>query len=265
MPLYSKTRIPMRVRRFDEQARFYGDIIHVTQFPTMTVAAVSAAGVLTNQASTPTEVQLSIASWRGNQITLVNRASKQSNIDALKAYAESMKGALQNDVEDILLQQVADVTGTAAGDGVTPLNEDILTAAIQNAMVAELGDHFEDSERMSFFLPATEWATLHRLGIVKEYSITGQPGGVAMPVRKERSIYGVPSFFTTRTNDTTYNGQNIFQGCLVAKEALSLAVQKDIGVQQIPSTGLSRTFVTDVLFGADASILARGFIIRAPR
>ena len=118
---------------------------------------------------------------------------------------------------------------------------------------------------MSFFLPVTEFAALHKEGFIKEYNVTGEAGGAAMPVRKERSIWGIPAFFTTRTNDTTYAGNNIYQGCLVAKEALSLAVQKEIGVQQIPSTGLSRTFATDVLFGADASILARGFIIRAPR
>lgn len=265
MPLYSKTRIPMRVRRFDDQAKFYGDIIHVTQFPTMTVGNVGSDGVLSNQASTPTEVQLSISNWRGNKISILNRASKQANINALQAYAESMKGALINDVEDILLQNVADLTGTAAGDGASPLNEDILLAAYQNAMNAELADHFADPEKMSFFLPVTEIAGLYKQGFLRDYNVTGQQGGSAMSILKERAIWGVPAFFTTRCNDTTYNGLNIYQGALVAKEALSLAVQKEVGIQELPTEALAKAYATDVLFGADASIVARGFIIRAPR
>ena len=265
MPLYSKTRIPMRVRRFDDQARFYGDLIHVTQFPTMTVAAVGSDGTLSNQASTPTQVNLDINQWRGNKISILNRASKQANINALVAYAEAMKGALIHDVEDILLQNVADLTGTAAGDGVTPLNEEILLAAYQSAMVAELADHFEDPERMSFFLPSSEIASLYKQGFLRDYNVTGKEGGSALSILKERAIWGVPAFFTTRLNDTTYAGNNIYQAALVAKEALSLAVQKEVGIQQLPTEALARAYATDVLFGADASILARGFIIRAPR
>lgn len=265
MPLYSKTNIPMRVRRFDDQAKFYGDLVHVTQFPTMTVAAVGSDGTLTNQASTPTEVQMSINQWRGNQVTLLNRASKQVNIDALKAYAEAMKGAVLHDVEDILLQNVADLTGTISGDGASDLGEDILLTAVQYALNAELGGHLEDPERMSFFLPANQWASLHKEGFIKEHQITGAPGGVEQKVQIERRIWGIPAYFSTRIHDTTYGALNIYLGCLAAREALSLAVQKEVGIQQIPVAALARAFATDVLFGSDASILARGFPIRAPR
>jgi hypothetical protein len=260
--LYSASRIPMRVMRLDDRAKFYGDVIHIVAVPTATIGAVGADGTLANQALTLTENQLSVSRWRGNQITILNRASKQAKIDLFKAYVETMKGVAVQDVENYVLSLHASLTGTAVGDELGEAGEDLLAAAVQNALNAELGEKLEDPEAMSWFFHTSQWDSLHKADFVKQYNVTGQTGGAAMPIRREKSIWGIPVFFSTQVASASYQSGTIRANMLAAREALALAVQKEIGVNMIPVAALAKGYAVDVLYGASVGAPTRGFVVR---
>ena len=259
--LYSNSRIPMRVTRWDDRAKFYGDTVHIQSIPVATIGDVGADGTLSNQALTATEVQLSVSRWRGNKISILNRASKQSKIDLFSALIKTMKGVAVQDVENYLLSLHASLTGTASGDQAATAGEDLLASAFQNALNAELGEHLETPELMSLFFHTSCKMSLQRAGFIRDNSVTGQAGGSAMPVRREQNIWGVPAFFSTQVASASYDTGTVRKNMLVAKEALSLAVQKDVGVMELPTEALAKAYAVDVLYGAAVSSAARGFVM----
>jgi hypothetical protein len=255
---YQAAQVANRVQRVDAEVSASGDIVHLPFIPTFSVSDVTAAtGAITAEDITLLEQQLTVDKWRHMAFQVPNKASKQALKGAIEGLKEQGPGALIADIESKLLNLYSDVTTNSLGSSADIVNEDLLTAAIGKLMDAKLGQFLRKSDDISFVFHTSQWAPAKKVNAWNDAHITGYGKGGAMDMEVP-ALYGVPVFFNAEVVSSGSARQNL----LFIRHALALGVQKNIGFQEVPNTGLARTFACDVLYGVKTRKEDRAVLIK---
>lgn len=231
------------VLRLDSDVAENGYVINIPSISNLSASLIGADGSLADQAPTESTISLTVNQWLGVSINVPDILAVQSKYDLMTLYAEKMGYALGVAIEDDLLSlyaSAANFTGTAATD---------LTDAVIRRSVQYLDDaRVPQAERHLIFKPSQRNALL---GIDKfvRYDAVSYPKGESPIIKGDiGEIYGVMVHVSPEVplvSTTTHN-------LMWHKEAIALAMQKDIKVEKFARTNFSDRMGASELFGFTA-------------
>ena len=245
--VYDSGKVVGRVDNVSGEIAAKGDILHLPNMPTITVNSVGAAGSVTNQTITPTEAQLTVDTWVESTMTLVDKASKQSNGNIVEDFYTGAGAALRQkmDIDLLALATTSNFSAqTAQGDGTGPLGEDELAGAISEMMESKFAEALDEADRATFFIHAGEWRNLKKISQFSHANLLGN-GGFSATSRKLPDFYGVGTVLHTQVRVASTIRYNL----LALKEALAIGIQSNIGILELPRADLARRFNINALYG----------------
>ena len=245
--VYDSGKVVNRVDNVSGEIAAKGDILHLPNMPTITVNSVGASGSVTNQTITPTEAQLTVDTWVESTMTLVDKASKQSNGNIVEDFYTGAGAALRQkmDIDLLALATSANFSAqTAQGDGTGPLGEDELAGAIAEMMESKFAEALDEADRATFFIHAGEWRNLKKISAYSHANLLGN-GGYSATSRKLPDFYGVGTVLHTQVRVASTIRYNL----LALKEALAIGIQSNIGILELPRADLARRFNINALYG----------------
>jgi hypothetical protein len=228
------------VLRLDSDVAENGYVINIPSISNLSASLIGADGSLADQAPTETALQLTVNQWLGVSINVPDILAVQSKYDLMKLYAEKMGYALGVAIEDDLLglySSAANFTGTSAVD----LVDSVIRRAVQYLDDARV----PMSERHLILKPSQRNALLGIDKFVRYDSVSYKPGESPIVKGDIGEIYGVlihisPEVFLV--SSTTHN-------IMWHKEAIALAMQKDIKVEKFARTNFADRMGASELFG----------------
>ena len=238
--LYDPASIAPRVLNVTGDYHGVGDIAHIAvQATAYTVNDVSADGTVVPQASTLTDVSVTINKRREVTIEQPLEIKATSFQERFKDFPVNAGKALREDIETQLGALYSDVTQTQ-GDGLGNLGEDEILAA-----VAQLGKNklpiLDMPDMFTFVFHFQQFPTLKKSTSL-DFSRTGQAGGGAAKIGLG-NYYGIPVYFT---NQIAANG-TIHENILLHKEAFAWAAQKMPNFQT--ASGLAALKLSEIVAG----------------
>ena len=255
---YDPAAVINRVQRKDAEVSKFGDIIHMPASPGVSVNDVTAAtGAVTDQDITFNEAQLTVDKWKEVTIQLVEKAAKQSFVDAVAALRPEFTKGLMAQMSSDLLALYSDVTTNSFGDSNSQINEDLVLQAINSLLDRDLEEFVSDPNMVSLFLHTSQWSQAMKNGNWTDASITAGPEGGGRQ-KTVKALYGVPVFYSTKVASASSARQNL----LFVRHALALAVQKNIENRELVSTGLARRYNANCLYGVKTRLEARAALIK---
>lgn len=255
---YQAAQVANRVQRVDSDVSAFGDTLHLPAMPQISVNDVTAAtGAISVQDLTLTENQLLVNKWKECSFTFTNKATKQAKLDAIAAFKKDSPGAMIDQCETDLLGLYSDVTTNVVGSSTDVINEDLLLAAMVKLLNSKFGAAMRQSDRVSFVFYTGAFAQVKKVDVWNSAQITGYNEGGQMNMTVD-ALYGVPVFFNANVVSASSERKNL----LFLREAFALGVQKNIGFQEIPNTGLARTFAADWLYGVKTRAESRAVLIK---
>ena len=246
--IYDGGKVINRVDNVSGEVSRMGDILHLPNFPTLTVNDVTAGtGAVVNQTVTPTENNLTVDKWKEITMALVDKASKQAHSDIVSDFYNGAGDLLrqQMDADVLALATSANFTAqTAQGDGSQPLDEDALAGAIGEMMESKFAEALDQAGRATFFLHAGEWRNLKKIGAFTHANLLGSAKASA-DKRALPDFYGVSTVLHTQVLVTAGVRYNL----LALKEALAIAIQSNPDILELPRADLARRFNINCLYG----------------
>ena len=255
--VYQEQSMVNRVDRVDGEVAAFGDILHLSAMPTVSVNDVSAAGAVTNQQLSTTEAQLTVDKWKEATVEIVDKASAQSKFNAVEGFKAAFPGALMQQMEIDLLSLYSDVTTNVEGDGLSPINEDLITAAIGDLLSAKFGAFLRDPNRVTLELHTSQWAAMKKIAGYNHANLTGSSvgGQLQFPVP---DVYGVPVLFNTQVQSSS----SIYQNLLHLREAFAIGIQRNIQSETLARTALTTRITAHCLYGVKTRAQARAVLIK---
>lgn len=259
--VYDGGKVINRVDNVSGEVSRMGDILHLPNFPTLTVNDVTAAtGAVANQAVTLTENQLTVNKWKEMTMTLVDKANKQAHSDIVNDFYSGAAAGLRQQMDADILALATDANfsaQTAQGDGSQPLDEDALAGAIGEMMESKFAEALDQSDRATFFLHAGEWRNLKKIGAFTHANLLGSAKASA-DKRALPDFYGVSTVLHTQV----YVTGGIRYNLLALKESLAIAIQSNPEIIELPRADLARRFNINCLYGVKARI-DRGVLLKS--
>lgn len=245
--VYDGGKVISRVSNVSGEVAAKGDILHLPNMPTVTVNAVGASGSVTNQTITPTEAQLTVDTWVESTMTLIDKASKQSNGNIVDDFYTGAAAALRQkmDIDLLALATSANFSAqTAQGDGSQPLDEDALAGAIGEMMESKFAEALDEADRATFFLHAGEWRNLKKISAFSAANLLGSSKAAA-DKRALPDFYGVSAVLHTQVRVASTIRYNL----LALREALAIGIQSNMEILELPRADLARRFNVNALYG----------------
>ena len=235
-----------------------GDIIHLPNVANIAAGNVSSDGTTTSTANTETDTTVTVNQWRSVGIDVPLNVWRQSGAYDLAAmYAPKLGYGVAIDIEDQLfdLDTATAITtsgGATQGTDGNGLGDVEITAALAVLDNAEVPDEdrsfmfhgnvLRDLRRIDKFTGS--WSTGENPGAVATGRIGGQ-GKPSILLNFMGMVYGYPAWRSSRLNSGTSGRKN----WLLQKEAIALALQKDISISELPVPRLAKHIVADAMFG----------------
>lgn len=246
--IYDSGKIIPRVDNVSGEVSRMGDILHLPNFPTLTVNDVTAAtGAVANQTVTPTDADLTVDKWKEITMALVDKASKQAHSNIVDDFYNGAGALLRQQMDSDLLALATDANfsaQTAQGDGSQPLDEDALAGAIGEMMESKFAEALDESNRATFFLHAGEWRNLKKIGAFTHANLLGSAKASA-DKRALPDFYGVSTVLSTQVRVASSVRYNL----LALRESLAIAIQSNPEILELPRADLARRFNINCLYG----------------
>lgn len=223
------------VKRFDSDISAFGNIIHVPTVTNLSAGDITVAdGTLTSQSPTETEVQITINKWKGVILRIVDMAKAQSKYEFMAEYSGKMGYALGLAVEQ-------DLAALAAGfsQSVGTYNTNTISDANLRDAVQKLDDaRVPFADRHMFLKPVIKNALLGIDKFVRFDAVSYAKGESPILKGGIGELYGVTAHISPEVYKATNNTSNM----MFHRDAMALAMQKDLKIEEFARTG----FVTPV-------------------
>jgi hypothetical protein len=258
--IYDGGKVINRVDNVSGEVSRMGDILHLPNFPTLSVNSVGASGSVVNQTVTLTENQLTVDQHKEVTMTLTDKASKQAHSDIVSDFYMGAGDLLRQQIDADILALATDANfaaQTAQGDGSQPLDEDALAGAIGVMMNSKFAEALDQADRATFFLHSGEWRNLKKIGVYSHASLLGSSKAAADKIALP-SFYGVGTVMHTQVRVASSIRYNL----LALKESLAVAIQSNPDVIELPRADLARRFNVNVLYGVKTRI-DRGVLLKS--
>lgn len=226
--------------RFDQDIAQYGNVIFIPTVSNLVGGNISVStGQLDAEAPTETEKTITINQWYGVRMKVLDILLAQSKYDFRRLYTEKMGYVLGQNLEDYLLAfatSAAANVGTYATD-LADLNYRRAVQFLDDARVPFMDRHM-------ILKPAQKNAIL---GIDKfvRYDATGE-GRRAFNGQVPGEIYGVTTHVSPEVLISGSNTSNL----MFHKEAIGLAIQKNVKMENFARVGWLDDFGGSHLYGA---------------
>ncbi len=257
----AKLAMASKVQRWDEDVKSYGDVIHIGEIAEGSAQDVTAGTELTFSQPTATEKTITVNQWKAYAISRVDLLKAQSRIDLMKKYTMVAGYALGKAVDTYIhgLVAAATLATTDVDAGAAVVDENIVNAITQ----LDINDVPEDGRCWAFHPRA--FNDLRKLEKYSEYIATGKAGLAAGGNNGTLyEVYGIPTIKTTNTADLTTPDPDQDQNLLFHKDAIGLAVQKDVSYETDRNIHyLADELVASNIFGG--SVLRTDHIVRVLR
>lgn len=242
--LFQKMVAKNRILNVTQDISQQGDIVHVKINPVPTVNDVTAAtGAFTAEAVTIGNADLTVDKWKYVAHDVVDIAEVQSDINLVQNFSQAFVPALGEQIDtDILALESSLTTNGEIGD--TSTGEVFSDDTIIPAQLV-LDDLKIETENRSWFLPPVAPAQLQKNDKWVDADKTGLPKSVRTTGFLGLDLYGVPAF---RTTQVATDG-NVRKAMLVHRDALMVAIQRNIKMEKFARTAFSTPFASSVLYG----------------
>jgi hypothetical protein len=246
--LYDQSFMRKRVLNADGDVANMGDILHIRIQPQMTVQTPTAGtGVVTAEALTPTEAQLTVDKHRAVAFSVLDITKAQADNYLQPCLEGGGPLALAEDIDTYLLALWASFSKTAvdATEGIT--SDKLLEAFVslgESKVMA--GDMQSQLMKMNWAFAWKQYPALKKSAQIGEYGITGKAGGILE--YKIPDILGIPVHFSNLIAEDSSEDKNI----LFHEEAFACGVQQNIKPEKLARVALRDDYVTSVMFGVKA-------------
>lgn len=231
------------LRDYEGEITKKGDTVHVVDISNLTVGDKSAGTDVTYEAITEAKTSIVIDKHKYAAFQLEDIVAAQSSVNLLQEYSNKVGYGLSKQIDTDLLGLYTGFSQSVGTDG-TDVTAANFLSAIQYLDLADA----PETDRAAVFTAGQKKAFLNVDQFVR-YDATGI-GGQQNPIIRGQfgELYGVRVFFTT--NVTTTGSPAGDHNLVFHKEAMALAIQKDIRVQsQYDIDALADKVVGDVLYG----------------
>lgn len=232
-----------RVWRWDEDVADYGDTIHVPRISNFTAKAVAADGSVSPQATTETEVSITLSNWYEVTFRITDRVIRQAKHNLIKAYTDKAGKALAQQIETDLLALWSGATTNLLTAQAT-FDEDFVLSAVEKLDLANV----PEEDRFGILYPTQKTALLK----IDKYSSDQYRAGAGEQITKYRftkDLHGVE--FSTSTLVPTSGGER--KNMIWQREGIACAVQKKVNFEELAKDGKRRTFSADEIYGVGES------------
>lgn len=230
------------VKRFDSDVARYGDIVHVPSVANLTAGNISTStGALDSTTPTETEINITIDKWKGVVLKILDIAKAQAMPDFMAEYTSKMGYALGVAVEADLALLGASFSQTVGTFNTNTISDAILRDAIQKLDDARV----PFGDRHLVVKPVIKNALLGIDKFVRFDGVAYSKGESPIVKGNMGEIYGVNVHVTPETYKTGNNTSNM----LFHRDALALAIQKDVKIEQFARTGFVTPIGASSLYG----------------
>lgn len=229
------------VLRLDADVAENGYVINIPSISNLTASLIGADGSLADQAPTETALQLTVNQWVGASINVPDILMVQSKYDLLKLYAEKLGYALGVNIEDNILALANGSPTNSVGSSAVDIIDSVIRRAVQYLDDARV----PQAERHLIIKPSQRNALLGIDKFVRYDAVSYAPGESPIVKGNIGEIYGTivhvsPEVY--KPSSTTYN-------LMFHKEAIALAIQKDIRVEKFARTQFADRMGASELYG----------------
>lgn len=227
------------VRRFDSDVASYGDIIHVPNVSNLTGGNISTStGLLDSESPTESEVQITIDKWKGVNMKVLDIVLAQSKYAFRQLYTEKMGYLLGAFVEQDILALAPSFSQT-----VGTFNTDLTDANFRRAVQYLDDARVPFGDRHMILKPAQK---NNILGIDKFVRYDAMGTGAAIKSGQvPGELYGVMTHVSPEVYKTSNNTSNL----MFHRDAIALAMQKDVKIEQFARVGWLDHFGGSELYG----------------
>ena len=227
-----------------DEMKSKGDIIHLHNFPRITVNDVSAAGAVVNQAVTIADVSLTVDKWKEATVEIVDKSATQSLFseeELANKFAAEFGPALAEKSDNDLFALYADLTTNSVGDGLGIATDALVRAALQKLDEARI--------------PKSERAFV--LGVKAFWDMFGQDKyllAYATGLGKGMQISGpenIPALYGCKWYETAEvtTAANITYNLLLHKKCLAMGMQKTLEIIKFAKIALTKRINGNCLYG----------------
>ena len=236
----TKLQMANLVDRYDADVSQKGDVVRIPKVSNLSASDIGNDGSLSDSANTETDVTITVDQWRGCSFNLPDMLAAQSNNDLMSIYSSKIGYALGLDLEDKLF-----ALATGFSQNVGSYNTDVTDANLRRAVqyLDDADAPFEDRHLM--LKPATVNTILGIDKFVRYDSIPFAKDSSPIVKGNLGEIYGVSTHKSTRVYKTGNNTSNL----MFHREAIGLAVQRNLKVEKFARTGFSDRMGGSQLFG----------------
>lgn len=238
-----------KVSRFDQDVASKGKSIYIPNLSNLSALDKVANTQVTLQAPTETSIQLTVDQHKHVAFLVEDILAAQSQYNLISEYTEKAGYALKKAVDTSLCNLA---TGFSQSAGT--YNTTITTGAVLNAVQLLDDADVPQTDRVWILKPHAV-NDLRTISDYTRYDGTGYAGGAAKggigngqvrPNGLVGELYNAPVYMTTNV----YNASTSISNMYMHKEALALAMQKNVRVQsQNRIDYLGDLVVADVLYG----------------
>ena len=206
------------VKRYDQDVKNGGDLIHVPNLAKMTARNKSASTDITYDAATEAENTISINKHKYSAVKIEDIVKVQSRYDLREEYTSAMGYAIAVAVDSDLLALYSGLSQTVTA-GASIDDADVIDAI----QFLDLADAPRDNR--SFVINPEAMADLRNLDKFTRYDATGQQG-IQTGNKKGlvANVYGVDVYMSTNVTEEA-GSPNFLHNLMFHKEAFALAMQ----------------------------------------
>lgn len=228
-----------------DEMKAMGDIIHLNNFPRLTVNDVTATtGAVTNQSVTLADVSLTINKWKEATVEIVDKGSIQaytSENELANKFGAEFGPALAEKSDNDLFANYGDLTTNVSGDGTGIMSDDIVRAGLQKLDEARI----PKSNRSFVLGPKAFWDLFGQDKYLLAYA-TGM--GKGMQISGPENIPGLYGCKWYETAEVT-TAAGITYNLLLHKKCLAMGMQKTINIVKFAKIALSTRINGNCLYG----------------
>jgi|GEM_PF-6904637 len=237
------------VSRYDEEVANFGDTIHIPEVSNLAATAVSPGTDVTYQATTESEKTILVNQHYESSFLVHDRFSAQTKYRYAEKQKEKAAIALSKKIDTSVLALYASAA-SYVGDGSTNITEANIIEANRVLDSADV-----PAEDRHFIVESYGKADLHGIENFVRYDATGQVSAAISGKRDGNEygdIWGVTVHVSNNVPVETAT-PNVVHGLFLHKEAIGLAVQKNVSVEkQRKAEKLADLYVAQTLWGVSA-------------
>lgn len=228
-----------------DEMKSKGDIIHLHNFPRITVNDVDATnGAVTNQSVTVADVELTVDKWKEATVEIVDKGALQSLFspeELAGKFGAEFGPALAEQSDNDLFANYGNLTTNVSGDGLGIMDDEIVRAGLQKLDEARI----PKSERAFVLSPKAFWDLFGQDKYMLAYATGMAKGSQIVGPDQISSLYGCKWYETpevTTAAGVTYN-------LLLHKKCFAMGMQKTLKIIKFAKIALTTRINGNCLYG----------------